>query len=239
MTLVLCENGDASALWAADRLRQRGASVAIVDAPTLGAATRWEHRVDASSASVSVTLVDGRTLSSDRPAPILNRLTFIPLGGLRSIAGRDYGYAVQEMFALFLSWLHAWPAPVINRPAPQGLCGNFRHPSVWATLGAQAGFATRAWTQGSDDPADDAWLPQPAEATAFVVAGRVLLPPVLPSDLEAACRRLGALCGTALIGVDFARDGDGGWAMIGATPIPNLMLGGEPLIDALLEAIAA
>ena len=33
------------------------------------------------------------------------------------------------------NWLNALPGPLLNQPTPQGLCGNWRHPSAWAVLG--------------------------------------------------------------------------------------------------------
>ncbi|MEA3028935.1 MAG: hypothetical protein QOG13_260 [Sphingomonadales bacterium] len=238
MTLILCEAGDPAASWAAERLRARGRSVDIVTGAALGDAARWEHRIDGTAAAVRVTLADGQILSSDAPRPILNRLGFAPLDRLRATAGEDYCYASQELFAFYLSWLHAWPAVVINRPTPQGLGGNQRHGSAWAALAAAAGLPTRRWRQSDEDPPGFGWAPAPAAAMAFVVAGRALLPPELAGDLAAPCRALAAGAGTALLGIGFAGDAQGGWEMVGASPVPDLAPGGEPLVEALAEALA-
>jgi hypothetical protein len=238
MTLILCEAGDAAALWAAERLRARGGSVDLVLSDTLGEALRWEHRIDRAAASVRITLADGRLLSSDTAEPILNRIGGIPLARLHATAGEDYGYAMQEMFALYLSWLNAWPATVINRPTPQGLAGCHRHGSAWAALGAEAGLRTRRWAQSSDDPPEAGWAPPPAETTAFVVAGRAVLPPALAPELAAPCLALAERAGATLLGIGFARDGQSEWEMVGASPVPDLAPGGEPLVEALAEALA-
>ena len=235
---ILHELGDISAPWLAEQLRVHGLAVEVMSAADLDMAARWEHRVDAAGASVAITLRDGRVLSSGDPRPIVNRLSFVPLDGMRATAGVDMGYAVQEMFALYLSWLHAWPATVVNRPTPQGLCGNHRHPSVWRTLGARAGLPTRPWRQSDSDAPDQAWMWMPAEATAFALGDEVVLAPILPETFADGCRALAALSDTALIGIDFARDDAGEWEMIGATPLPNLMLGGEKLVSALAAALA-
>ena len=240
MALILCEISDAAALWAAARLQERGVAVDLVFAPTLGAATRWEHRVDIRSATIDITLPDGRRLSSRHAEPILNRLSFVPVERLRMIGGGDFGYAVQEYFAFYLSWLHAWPGTVFNRPTPQGLSGNYRHPSAWASLGAQAGLPVRAWEQDEADPPDTAWLTSTAEVTAFVVADAVVLPPALPEAFTDGCRALAALADNAILGIDFARVADGDeWQVVGASPMPNLMLGGDPLLGALAAALGA
>jgi hypothetical protein len=240
MALILCEDGDVAALWAAEQFRRLGLPADVLPSSALGAARRWDHRIDECGARIEIELADGRRLSSDSPAPILNRLSVVPLRTLRAAAGSDYGYAVQEMSAFYLSWLHAWPATVINRPSPQGLGGQHRHPSAWIAMAAEAGLATLPWVQGSDDPPERSWMTtRPAEATAFVVAGRIVLPTVLAPTLGEPLARLGRRAGPALIGIDFVRGENGDWTMSAASPYPNLMLGGEPLIAALTEALLA
>ena len=244
MALILCEIADVAAVWAAARLQERGVTAELLFAPALGSATRWEHRIEGTSASFQITLADGRVLSNDTAVPILNRLAFVPVERLRQAAGRDLGYAVQEMFAFYLSWLHAWPAVVLGRPVPQGLSGNYRHPSVWATLAGQAGLPTRPWVQDSADAPDLAWLPSGVEATAFVVGGTVIIPPGLPDSLRDGCADLARRADSAMLGIDFSRDadaepGDGAWRFVGASPVPDLMRAGEPMIDALAAALAA
>lgn len=238
MVFVLHESGDASASWLVEGLRNRGLTVDAVSAFDLGTADTWRHGIDATGTTVEIALRDGRRFDGAEPRAIVNRLNFIPLETLRATAGADLGYAVQEMFALYLSWLNAWPATVINRPTPQGLSGNHRHPSVWATLAAKAELPACAWRQGDGDPPDHAWAWKLAEATAFVVGEAVVLADVLPQDLADGCRALCRLADLSLIGIDFARDASGQWEMTGASPTPNVMLGGEPLISALADALA-
>jgi hypothetical protein len=238
MVMILHEPGDASASWLAERFAALGRPADIVTSADLDTAILWDHRIDGDCASVAITLRDGRELSSAAAQPIVNRLSFVPFNAMREEAGRDFGYAVQEMFALYLSWLHAWPAPVINRPTPQGLCGNYRHPSVWTTLGRRAGLPVRPWRQSDRDAPDIAWQWAPAEATAIALGDRVLLPPVLPQAFGDGCVALAGLADTALLGIDFARDGEGRWEMTSASPLPNLMLGGEPAAAMLAAALA-
>src|SRR5262249_8268648 len=135
MILVLCEIEDFAGLWAARRLAARGLPVEIVSAPVLSCALRWDHRIDNSGvASVAIELGDGRKVCSRDRIAVLNRLSFVPTARLTQVAGVDRDYAVQEMNALFISWLHALPGPMVNRPSPQGLCGSWRHRSVWAAM---------------------------------------------------------------------------------------------------------
>jgi hypothetical protein len=239
LVLVLCEESDLAALWAASCLQSRGVTVEIVTGAELSAAERWEHRVGRSAATLDLALVGGhRRLSSAEVKGGLNRLSFLPSAWLKRIGGPDRDYAIQEMYALYLSWLHALPGPLLNRPTPQGLCGNWRHPSAWAALAARAGLPIAPYRQSSDDDPAELWQPSklPPAMTAFVVGEEVIIPAEAPSDWQEACRRLARLADTSLLGIDFAPSEDDGWRFSGASVMPDLVRGGEPLADALAEA---
>ena len=237
--IILCDITDSPALWVAAELQALGTRCDVVLAPVLGAARRFEHRKDSNGrGEVVIDLPDGRRLSSEASVPILNRLMAAPLGRQRATGGEDFGYAMQEVFAMHLSWLYAWPATVINRPTPQGLCGNFRHPSAWAMLARNCGLAIEPWRQTSSDGPEMAWLPRGADARAFVVNGKVIAAPELPDSLSDACRLLGEASGTALLGIDFLRGENGAWRFAAASPYPILQAGGDPLVAALAEALS-
>ena len=240
MVMILCEIGDGAALWAAGRLQERGIAVDLVTGAALGAARRWEHRITGTEVSTSITLPDGRVLDSEGAEPILNRLSYIPTERLRAVSGADFGYAMQELYALYLSWLAGWPGRVINRPVPQGLCGNFRHPSEWATLAARAGLPTTPWKQGSSDAPDEAWMPRPTELAVYVCGDEVVAPIALSDAMVAGCRALAALAHCDLLGIDFERSRDAAegdaWRLTGASPLPDLIRGGDALADALAKA---
>src|SRR5215813_6254847 len=124
---VFCEAFDLPALWAAGRLRSRGVRTEIFSAQLLEAALSWNHSITSDGdAHVELVLADGRTISSARePAGVLNRLLQVPRSRIDQVGGEDKEYATQEMSALFLSWLSAWPGPMINKPRPEGLCGRW------------------------------------------------------------------------------------------------------------------
>jgi hypothetical protein len=147
---------------------------------------------------------------------------------------------MQEMYALYLSWLYALPGPLINRPTPQGLCGNWRHPSAWTALAAQAGLPVTSYRQSSDDDPGELWQAAgvPPAATAFVVGERVIAPAAVRRERHEGCRRLAHAAGTTLLGIDFALGADGEWKFSGASVMPDLVRGGEPLADALAEAFS-
>jgi hypothetical protein len=144
------------------------------------------------------------------------------------------------MYAFFLSWIHSLPRPLLNPPVPQGLCGNWRHPSNWVYLASQAGLPARTYQQSNDDNPDALWkfAPDTAAATVFVVGNQVIMPPVLPSQLSDGCLSLADASGTPLLGIDFTFHDHEGWQFNGASVMPDLIQGGEPLLDAMIEVLA-
>ncbi len=238
--LVLCDDYDASALWAANCLAERGRAVSVVTASHLDAARRWDHRIERSgTTSVSIDLADGRRLSDSDGAAVLNRLTFLSSNRINAVAGEDRDYAVQEMNALVLSCLYALPGPMLNRPTTQGLGGNWRHPSAWAVLAGRAGLAAPPYRQSCGTDPNEAWQPRPAPATVtvFAVAGHLVASPAMPQATWESCLRLARLAGDALLGIELIERG-GCWEFQAASPRPDLVLGGEPLIDLLDEALS-
>lgn len=236
MWLVLCSAQDVSALWAYHGLRARGLQpLELVTAEMLSNGARWDHRVGVSGASISITLADGRVITNDSVRGTLNRLSHVSLQHLAR--NPDYDYVTQEYAAFFMSWLYALRQPVLNRANAQGLCGAWRHISEWVSLAAEAGLATPAYRQTSNDQTDETLelrklFPTGTPTTTMIVVGGRVVGPSLPQEIRAGCLRLAQLSQTPLLGIDFAASGNT-WTFAGATPMPDLRLGGEPLLDAL------
>jgi hypothetical protein len=75
-------------------------------------------------------------------------------------------------------------------------------------------------------------------ATVLVIGERVVAPPQVPSDQWGSCLRLARAAGTILLGIDFTPAASGGWEFSGASVVPDLIRGGEPVADALAEVFA-
>ncbi len=237
MLLVLCEETDAAAWWAADALRTRGLSPTVLTGADLAGVRGWRHTVGAADAAITLRFDHARLDGRDVRA-VLNRLSFVPRAWVARVASPDRDYAMQEMHAFYLSWLNALRGPMLNPPTPQGLCGNMRHPSAWAALAARAGVPIRAFRQTSEDDPAASWRFVPSPATLFVVGPRVVGPAALAGPHGPACLRLAAAAGCPLLGIDFAPDEAGTWRMTGASPLPDLARGGDALADALAAALA-
>ena len=207
----------------------------------LAQSQRWEHRVGAKGVTIDITQADGRRIRSDTIRGVLNRLVSVPYAPLLLAHPADRDYASQELTAFFLSWLYALSLPVINRPTPQGLAGQWRHRSEWLWLAAHAGLSTPHYQQTSQDSTvgqggQGLVIAETPVHTVFIVAGHVVGAAV-PPHIRRACQRLAGLARTTLLGVDFTNGPAGSWTFAGATPMPDLRLGGEALLDALSGAL--
>jgi hypothetical protein len=240
MWLVLCDAADVAGIWAYRRLAERGLQpLELFTAQVLATALRIQHRVGATHADVEIETADGRRLRTAEVDGTLNRLTWVPDRHLGLAADADRRYATQELSALFLSWLHALPGAVINRPSPGGLAGRWRHPSEWAVLAARCGLNPDPYHRSSDESPEEAAARHVdgEMAPVFVVSGRVLGGGSLPEGIRAGCRRLARVADTPLLGVQFAAVDEGPWRFIGASPTPDLRRGGDAVVDALLRAL--
>lgn len=244
MWLVLCDTHDGSAAWAWQRLKARGLNpLEIITADQLALSNFQEHRIEGRSGwTLRFRTESGLQVNGDQLQGVLNRLYTVPIGHWRQASAADQSYVQQEQVAFFLSWLAALRCPVINRPTPQGLCGQWRMESEWAWLARQAGLPVQPYRQTSRDRIDEAHgarrlVPRGAiVSTAIVIGGRVV-GQALPQAVADACLRLSRLAGTALLGIDFVRDTQRAWSFAGASPTPDLRIGGEALVTTLLDTL--
>jgi hypothetical protein len=240
MWLVLCSRGDAAAIWAHRGLARRLAPLVLLHPETLVHGCRWDHRIGSAGASTRITLASGLTLEQGQVRGVLNRLVGVTADFFAGSG--DAEYAALEMHALLLSWLHSLPIPVINRPHAQGLAGTWRHGSEWVQLAARSGLPTPRYRQASADSRRDLYGETPlfppgtATDTVLVLGGRTAGAPA-PPTIAAGCIRLAELASTPLLGVDFALGESGPWTFAGATPLPDLRLGGEPFLDLLAAGL--
>ena len=243
MWLTICTPDDTSALWASEGLRRRGLEpLHLISCDSLAFNIRWEHRLENGRIHTGLTLPDGRPIQSGDVRGVLNRFAAVPSSSLVLIHPSDRYYVASELQAFFLSWLNSLPAPVVNRPTPLGLAGQLRHTSEWVLLATKSGLPNGGYRQSSQDPV----LPWEAAirlpgaqgpVTTLVVVNGVVTGPPAPESIRGGCKRLSELSATPLLGVDFTVDGDASWAFAGISVMPDLRLGGEPLLDALAATL--
>jgi len=239
MWLVLCMPDDLAALWVARGLYARGLqTLQVVTAEALAYNQRLEHRLVDGRASVKITLADGRVIDSATVRGTLNRLQLVPGAHLRTNS-KDRQYAEQELYALYLSWLHSLPGEMLNRPTPLGLCGEWRHPSEWVWLANQAGLETEPYGQSEFRGAPPLRMSVNLPDHTVIVVDSVCCGSPAPQNIEAGCTRLAKLSTTRLLGVGFNVSPSGKWMFREATPFPELRLGGNKLQDALFQVLTS
>lgn len=239
---MICSSQDASALWAYQGLRARGLiPMELVTAEMLTINARWEHTVGVDGANFNVTLADGRVINNRYVSGVVNRLTHVPLHHLTG--SPDFEYATQEYTALFMSWLKTLPSPVFNAVHSQGLSGAWRHVSEWVWLAGQAGLPTTSYSQTSDDEIDETKqlrriVPDGTATMMVITLNNRVFGPALPPELGKACVELARISETPLLGIELTVGrSHNAWTFAGATPMPDLRLGGEPFLDELARQL--
>lgn len=224
-------------MWAYQGLKVRGLHpVEIVWAESLVYSTSIEHRITSNSAATQIKVADGRVINSASVRGSLNRLYQLPSEHLRAADSTDRQYAEQELYALFLSWLYALPGKMFNRPAPQGLSGAWLHQSKLTWFASQAGLSTEIYRQGSQPNLDDSFVTKTFGQT-LIVSGENCFGAVAPENVRKSCVRLAQMCGVEMLGVDFRINSSGEWIFQRATPLPDLRIGGDALLDALFKEL--
>jgi hypothetical protein len=242
MWLMLCPAQDTSALWAYQGLRARGLyPFELVTAEMLTTRARWEHTIGVDGANFNITLADGRVINNRYVNGVVNRLTHVPL---QHLAGApDYDYAMQEYTALFMSWLKALPSPVFNGVHSQGLCGAWRHVSEWVWMAAQAGLPTASYHQTSHDEIDETKqlrriVPDSTRTMMVITLGDRVFGQSVPPRISHACKELARISETPLLGIELTvGQSHGLWTFAGATPLPDLRIGGESLLNELARQL--
>lgn len=242
--LVLADASDPCASWIVEGLRARGREPLVWLRPEqLARGARWEHRLTRAGAELVIELAEGIVLESGAIRGTVNRLVSIPYGSLCEAHPQDRDYAGQELTAFFLSWLHALPGPMVNRPTPRGLAGAWRPRPEWLWLAARAGLPVAPYRQSHRASLAAGGGPTAASAsgtreTALVV-GEQVIGRRLPVSLHEGCRNLARLARTALLGLEFAIGAEADWTFIHASPLPDLSAGGQIVLDVLADTLAA
>jgi hypothetical protein len=113
--------------------------------------------------------------------------------------------------------------------------------SEWVFLAAAAGLLTNPYQQSSRTHSESSLkkkaVPGAPPDTVLVIDRHVF--GAAPPSVLSSCQRLAMLAGTAILGIDFNAGALGRWTFAGATPLPDLRIGGQPALDALAEALQA
>ena len=134
-----------------------------------------------------------------------------------------------------LSVLYGLGVRVVNRPTPQGLAGRLRTHAEWPGWPAAQDFVRRT-TGKTTSGSSHVRIARRHCPTRIVFDGRVY-GVALPSDVLAPLSPWPDWRRARLLGVDLSRRSEGDWWFTAASIVPDLRVGGEPLLDALTPAL--
>lgn len=144
MVLVVANAGDAVASAFVRRYARRGVRLLQPgDLSRLG----WRYELG-DHAEPSQTVVAGRVYRETQLAGVITRLASVTPLDLPHIEPADRVYVAQEMQAFLLAWLHRLPCPVLNRPTPTCLAGEWWSLQTWIHRACRLGIpvAKREWS---------------------------------------------------------------------------------------------
>ncbi len=241
--LVLAELSDVAGMWAYLGLRQRGLTpIEYVLPEELVIGARCTQRLSMDHDNVVLRLKDGREIDGDRLTGVLNRLVTVPETCTAGLSRKDSDYVHQELHAFFMSWIFALPCHVISPPSAAVLSGEVYDQTEWIWMALHADLPVPIFRQGTSATEQQVLSSADAEPplsrqTVFVVGNDVLTGEDARPDVIEGCLTLAGLAQTPLLGVEFDILPDGGWQFASASPLPDLRLGGNRLLDALASAL--
>ena len=112
-------------------------------------------------------------------------------------------------------------------------------------MAAQSGLPTASYLQSSHDDIDETQqlrtiVPEGTPTVMVITLGNQVFGPTLPPHISDSCQALARLAQTPLLGIELTvgQSDDGArWTFAGATPMPDLRLGGEPLLNELARQL--
>jgi hypothetical protein len=237
MIVILCHPGDAAALWLGEAMRYLHAGeVELVAVEELVFSRRIVYRLSGAGDSGSIELADGRTLRPEAITGLVNRVCYLPTQHFARAQTADRAYAEAELSAFLLAWINGVAGRVVNPPLPFALGGGTFPPATVAHLASMAGLPTEAWRAGAADDGDGKTLPSSTHAV-LLFDGRVF-GPLLPRNMQEACRRLAALLGVSLLQIELRQSPELGWRFVAASGLADFRIGGKPLARALARTLA-
>lgn len=228
--LVLTRPDDPVGPWLVEGLRDRGHETALHLSTDDLLDAMWSHTLGEDGVGFEARFPDGLVLTDRTISGVINRVGYIGIDRLGSMAEPDREYVMHEANAFFLSWLASIQAPVFNPPSPRGVAGAWRTPSEWAHLAARAGLAHRPVSSTDPEP-PPTWSSGP---TAITV-GAEIVDDGLDEPTREAAIALAALAETPMLGMEFSPS-SGGFVLTSVTPYPKLEVAGDAMLDAFAYA---
>jgi hypothetical protein len=219
MVLVVANAHDAVASAFARRYAPQGARLLR---PGDLSQSGWKYELG-DHAGLSHAVVSGRGWREDQLAGVIVRMASVTPSDLPHIVPADRAYVAQEIHAFLAAWLCTMSCPVLNRPTPTCLAGEWWSPQTWIHKASRLGIpvARSEWSVVRGLRAKPA-LPVTGEcpAASITVVGSQIIGEVSPSIAHYA-RRLAQEAELELVTLRFSSPNDDA-QFIDASLRPNL-----------------
>jgi hypothetical protein len=199
--ILLATRHDQIARSLAERWAAQGA--ALLTAPDLSE-PGWNFHASARASDKAV--VGGRVVTNQEITGVLTRLAVVDPDELDHVAPEDSVYIASEMTAFLLAWLSTLECPILNRPAPECLCGPAWCAERWIRFAAGLGIPVQSVRRDSRDDSSPGF--EPSSASVTVVGEQCF--GFVDSSLANHARRLAVAAGVGLLEIRFTSPERGG-----------------------------
>ena len=219
MVLVVANAGDAVASAFVRRYRRQGVRLLR---PYDLSRSGWRYEIG-DHAGPSQAVVAGRVCRETYLAGVITRLASVTPADLPHIEPADRAYVAQEMQAFLLAWLHMLPCPVLNRPTPICLAGEWWSPQTWIHRACRLGIpvARSEWCVVRGRRTKAIQPVRESTTAGITVVGSQIIGHAAPRVVQYA-RRLAQAAELDLVTIRFSSPNDDA-QFLDASLWPNLM----------------
>lgn len=234
MFWMLLHADDAPGIWLYRRLRQQGVVVELVTVDEWFCNQVFTLTMDETTADTYLRLQDGRVWNLEQTRAVMARVRSMPTVACQLFAQSEKDYVAQEWQAIFMAWADLMPM-LFNQPTPMGMSGRNRSTGEWSQLADSVGFDTIPFFYDSAvGIVAQTDLHHAQRFDLLVYRGRCYGNPVLLSaSVEEMACALQVASGEQLLGVSLSMSA-AGFVFMGASTHPDLRLGGDGFVDAIL-----
>jgi len=137
MVLVVANADDAVASAFVRRYERQGARLLR---PGDLSQSGWRYELREGVEPSFQAVVAGRVCRETQLAGVIIRLASVTLLDLPHINPADRTYVALELYAFLVAWLHTLRCPVLNRPTPTCLAGEWWSPQTWIHRACRLGI---------------------------------------------------------------------------------------------------
>lgn len=238
MFWMLLHADDAPGIWLYRRLRQQGVVVELVTVDEWFCNQVFTLTMDETTADTYLRLQDGRVWNLEQTRAVMARVRSMPTVAWQLFAESEKDYVAQEWQAIFMAWADLMPM-LFNQPTPMGMSGRTRSTGEWSQLADSVGFDTIPFFYDSAvGIVAQTDLHHVQRLDSLVYRGRCYMnADSLPESVKEMAIALQEASGENLIGVSLAKSA-AGFVFMGATTHPDLRLGGDAFIQAILTDLS-